>query len=99
MRLKTSLPSMKIFPYPMQEICKNCGREFGDHKSKVPYTLNTVIRNKVIKCIGFISINKKTFFGEKFKTIRLAPKEGCKKICNHIYCDLLRRAEGENLEN
>jgi hypothetical protein len=91
-------PHRGYLPYGLESICASCGMEFGDHKSKVPYVLRMIVKNELIKCTGFIP-KKKSFFESPIINIPLPPLNGCKGLCNHIYCDLLKRAEGENLEN
>jgi len=87
-------PHRGFLPHSLEAKCDNCGMEFGDHRSKIPHTLNMIVKNRKVKCVGFMQ--QKTFFAP---ISSLAPLNGCKGLCHHVYCDLLRRAEGENLEN
>jgi len=88
-------PHRGFLTHSLEVKCNKCGMEYGDHRAKAPHTLHMIVKNKVVKCPGFVSV-KKSFFAP---IQGLAPLNGCKDICRHMYCDLLRRAEGENLPN
>jgi hypothetical protein len=41
-----------------EDICTNCGQEFGDHRAKPPHKLYVFVKNQLVKCYGFSGATK-----------------------------------------
>ena len=45
-------------PRRMDDVCMSCGQEYGDHKAKAPHKFNGVVRNRLVRCLGYSSVKK-----------------------------------------